>query len=47
MSNDKIKRLQIYVDKMKYAIQISQGSKREFFERELRKTNAKIQELTK
>lgn len=43
----KIKALQDYVDKVKNSLSTSTGPKKEFWERELRKTNAKIQELSK
>lgn len=46
--NNTVRRLQVYVDKMKFAIQqATHPEKKAFFERELRKTSAKIVSLTK
>lgn len=48
MSKDKIKRLKTYLQKVQDQVK-SEGNvhKRAFFERELRKTESKIESLTK
>ncbi len=43
----KVKELQLYLNKVKNSAEVAKGPKREFFEREVRKTLAKIQELSK
>ena len=44
---NKIKKLQVYLEKVNFAIQQSTGEKKLFWQREARKTSNKIQELTK
>jgi hypothetical protein len=48
MNNDKILRLQIYIEACKIAIKTAQNpEKKAFFERELRKTISKLEQLNK
>ena len=44
---DKVKRLTTYLDKVQANLKDSSGALKEFWEREFRKTNAKIQALSK
>jgi hypothetical protein len=44
---NKVKRLLVYVDYVKNRISTTEGEKKAFFERELRKTMNEIERLTK
>lgn len=46
MSKEKIISLNVYLDKVTSLVKSTEGAKKQFFEREVRKTLAKIKELT-
>lgn len=45
--NDKVKRLNVYKQKLEHMISQSEGPKQDFFKRDLKKTLKKLEELTK